>query len=134
LKISPVGTESEIFGTGFRDPNGLTVGPDDRVYVSDHQGGGMPASKVSYVRDDRFYGYIGWKHDTVVDRETFQQPVFWLPHDEDDSSGGQAWVTDERWGPLAGYMIHTSYGAGCAFYVLMQEMRDELQAAVVPFP
>ncbi len=31
-------------------------------------------------------------------------------------------------------MIHTSYGAGRVFYVLMQEIDDELQAAVVPFP
>lgn len=132
-RISPDGNSSEIVGTGFRHPNGMTVGPDDRVFVSDNQGDWTPASKVSYVRENRFYGYIGWE-DNTVDRETFQRPVFWLPQEVDNSSGGQAWVTDERWGPLANHMVHTSFGAGRMFYVLMQEVGDELQAAVVPFP
>lgn len=132
LKIAPDGSSSEVIATGFRHPNGMTVGPNDQVFVSDNQGEWTPASKVSRIRKGGFYGYMGWE-DNKVSRDTFQRPVFWLPQEADNSSGGQVWATDRQWGPLAGKMIHTSYGKGRAFYVLTQEVGEKLQGAVVPF-
>ena len=39
------------------------------------------------------------------------KPLCWMPQNVDNSSGGQTWVTSERWGPFKDYMLHTSYGA-----------------------
>jgi len=132
LRVAPDGGESEIVATGFRHPNGLAVGPRDRIFVSDQQGGWVPASKLSRVRKGGFYGYIGW--DNRRPHGDFQQPAFWLPQAADNSSGGPLWVASNRWGPLSGRMLHTSYGAGRVFYTSLQEVKGGLQGAAVPFP
>lgn len=56
LKVSKDGSKMEVFATGFRAPNGMTVGPEDQVLVSDNQGHWMPASKMNYVVEGGFYG------------------------------------------------------------------------------
>jgi len=58
LKISPDGKAMEIFATGLRAPNGMTVGPNDEVLVSDNQGHWMPSSKVSLVKPGAFLGMV----------------------------------------------------------------------------
>ncbi len=133
IRISPDGSTSEVVATGFRHPNGISVGPNDQIYVSDNQGGWIPASKVSHIEKGDFYGYIGWE-DNKQPHETFHRPIFWLPQAADNSSGGQVWPTDPRWGPLTETMIHTSYGAGRAFYAFVQNGNNPLQGGVFPFP
>jgi len=64
----------------------------------------------------------------------YDQPVAWLPMNMDNSSGGQVWVTSERWGPLKNHMLFMSYGRGTLLHVLMDEIDGESQAAMVRFP
>lgn len=52
----------------------------------------------------------------------------------DNSSGGQTWVPDDRWGPLKGKMIHLSFGAGAHRLVLRQEVNGVWQGAAVSLP
>jgi glucose/arabinose dehydrogenase len=42
FKLSKDGSKLEIIATGFRAPNGMTVGPGDEITVSDNQGHWMP--------------------------------------------------------------------------------------------
>jgi glucose/arabinose dehydrogenase len=42
IKVSPDGKNWESLATGFRVNNGLTISPDDKVFVSDNQGNWMP--------------------------------------------------------------------------------------------
>ncbi|MBN8246118.1 MAG: hypothetical protein J0L84_01595 [Verrucomicrobia bacterium] len=58
LKVSPDGKTLEIFATGLRAPNGMTVGPDDTVLVGDNQGHWMPSSKLSLVKPGAFLGMV----------------------------------------------------------------------------
>ena len=44
----------EIMATGFRAPNGMTVGPNDIINVSNHQGHWMPSSILNLILEDRF--------------------------------------------------------------------------------
>ncbi len=121
--------------------------PDGRLTVSDNQGTWMPASKVSLVRPGGFYGYVqnkgskAWSPDdgkidikNVVPPKTFDQPMIWMPQEVDNSSGGQVFVDDKRFGPLAGRLLHTSFGQGSLFYLMMQEVDGLTQAAIVKFP
>jgi hypothetical protein len=52
----------------------------------------------------------------------------------DNSSGGQVWVTSDRWGPLEGGLLHTSYGRCSLFLVMMEEVKDAVQGGVVRLP
>jgi len=58
LKVSPDGRKLEVFASGLRAPNGMTVGPDDTVLVGDNQGHWMPSSKLSLVKPGAFLGMV----------------------------------------------------------------------------
>ena len=58
LKVSPDGKKLEIFATGLRAPNGMTVGPDDTILVGDNQGHWMPSSKLNRVKPGAFMGMV----------------------------------------------------------------------------
>ena len=145
IKVSPDGKKRTVHCTGFRTPNGMGILPDGRVTVSDNQGSWMPASKVSLCKPNGFYGYVQthvhkqklWApdggridHRKVVPPKTFDQPIIWMPQDFDNSSGGQLWVDDPRWGPLSGRLLHTSFGKGWLYYMMLQEIEGQSQAAI----
>ncbi len=146
IKVSADGKTRDVVCTGLRTPNGMGILPSGQLTVSDNQGNWMPASKVSLVEQDGFYGYVqnrqgrvwapdGGKIDVkkVVPPETFDQPVIWLPQEIDNSSGGQVFVDDERFGPLSRRLLHTSFGQGNLFYLMVQEVDGVSQAALVKF-
>ena len=56
FKVPPDGSKLEIVATGFRAPNGMTVGPHDEITVSDNQGHWMPSSKLNWIEQGGFYG------------------------------------------------------------------------------
>lgn len=147
VKVSADGMTREIICTGLRTPNGMGILPDGRLTVSDNQGTWMPASKINLVKQDGFYGYVqnkgggAWapdggkiNHRKVVPPETFDPPLIWVPQEVDNSSGGQVFVDDERFGPLASRLLHTSFGQGSLFYLMTQEIDGQSQAALVRFP
>ncbi|WP_207622118.1 DUF6797 domain-containing protein [Alienimonas californiensis] len=147
VKISPDGQRREVVATGFRTPNGMGALPDGRIVVSDNQGNWMPASKINLLEPGAFYGYVqthasgAWApdggaidHKKVVPPESFDPPMLWMPQEVDNSSGGQVFVDDPRFGPLAGRLLHTSFGQGRLFYLMTQEIDGRMQAAVVRFP
>ena len=37
-------------------------------------------------------------------------------------------MDDERWGPLAGKLLHTSFGKGWLYYMMVQEVDGVAQA------
>ena len=146
IKVSPDGKKREVHCTGFRTPNGMGILPNGRVTVSDNQGSWMPASKVSLCKPGGFYGYVQthvqkqglWApdggridHRKVIPPKTFDQPIIWMPQDFDNSSGGQLWVDDKRWGPLSGRLLHTSFGKGWLYYMMLQEVDGHDQASIV---
>ncbi|MEM7143900.1 MAG: DUF6797 domain-containing protein [Verrucomicrobiota bacterium] len=144
VKVSPDGTKREIYCTGFRTPNGMGILPDGRPTVSDNQGSWMPASKISLCAPSGFYGYVQthatehWApdggaidHRQVTPPDTFDQPLVWMPQDFDNSSGGQLWIDDPRWGPLSGRLLHTSFGKGWLYYMMLQHVEGVAQAAIV---
>ena len=66
----------------------------------------------------------------------YDKPILWLPHtyDQDNSSGGQVWVTSDRWGAFQGDLLHLSYGA-CALHKVSQQFVDgQVQGAAIKFP
>ena len=64
----------------------------------------------------------------------YDQPLCWLPKNMDNSSGGQVWVTSDKWGPLKDHLLFMSYGRGTLFHVMQEQVDGVTQAAMVKFP
>ncbi len=128
LKLTP-GRRAEVIATGFRNPDGLGLAPDGTLTVPYSEGEWTPTSAIAQITPGGFYGYRG----PQPGKKTLP-PLVWLPRGIDNSSGGQTWVPDDRWGPLKGQLIHTSYGAGTHMLILRQRIGDVWQGAAVPLP
>lgn len=129
LKIEPDGKTVEVIATGFRNPDGLGLMPDGAITIPSSEGEWTPSSMVSEIRPGGHYGYKG-----PIDGKTPDLPLVYLPRGLDNSSGGQTFVPDDRWGPLKGLAIHTSFGAGTHFLLLRDKVDGQPQGAIVPLP
>jgi hypothetical protein len=165
LKVSPDGKKLEVFATGLRAPNGMTVGPDDTVLVGDNQGHWMPSSKLNLVKPGSFMGMVpaaqkeltlrypdgreikvnpsdpearkanqlkGWDGAMPIPT-SYDEPICWVPMRWDNSSGGQVYVTSDKWGPWKGAPLFMSYGKCLLYGVLWDEVDGTVQAAMTPF-
>lgn len=156
IKVSADGKNWESLATGFRVNNGITVTPDDRVFVSDNQGNWTPGNKINFIEKGAFYGYVpnvvepGWSPDgrklkqgelingiispdIIKVPDTFHPPALWMPQEFDNSPGGGVW-SDKSWGPLGNQFIHTSYGTGWVYYFLPHTVGNITQGAMVALP
>jgi len=135
LKVSRDGSKIDVVGTGLRAPNGLGVGPNDEITTSDNEGNWVPSSRVNLMKPGGFYGHVFTAH-TKEPPTDYDKPLFWIPrnHNVDNSSGGQVWVTSDKWGPFKGKMLHLSYGTCSLFQVMTEEVGGQPQAGVVRFP
>jgi hypothetical protein len=134
LKVSPDGQTMEVLATGVRAPNGMGAGPEGQITVADNEGTWTPACRLSLIEKGDFLGVVDLsKRDTPP--ADYDPPICWFPHpDVDNSSGGQVWVTSDRWGPFTGDMLHMSYGK-CTLMKVMWERVDGIeQGGVIVFP
>jgi hypothetical protein len=120
-RVSADGAKTERIATGFRNPNGLSVGPDGTITVAPQEGEWTPASMICQIKAGAHYGYGGPKNGV-------EPPLVYLPRLMDNSTGGQVWVTSDRWGPYAGQLLNLSFGRSTMQLVL----RDGTQGAAVP--
>src|ERR1019366_6480317 len=71
-----------------------------------------------------------------------ERPIVWLGPKVDTSAGAQVWVPNragsvsdvKQWGPLAGELLHTSYGNSALFHVMIDKTAEPWQGAVWKFP
>ena len=133
LRISPDGAKLEVIATGFRNPNGLGVGPDDTITVADQEGNWVPSTRLDVIKPGGFYGYMP-THHRAEPPKTFDPPLCWLPKSADNSAASQVWITSEKWGALRGLPLHLSYGRSSMLLVLREEKSEVAQGGVVPLP
>ena len=141
VRISPDGKRADVVASGFRNPDGLGVSPDGLLTIPCSEGEWTPASMIcaTYLpstidpdadkRPAPYFGYPGPRNEQVP-----SLPLAYLPRGLDNSAGGQTTVTSDRWGPLAGQLLHFSFGTGSHFLVLRDEVDGQLQGTVVPLP
>ncbi len=74
-----------------------------------------------------------WGRSDTPTPDFMDPPMVWMPQNVDNSPGDEVWVPKPgKWGPLAGQMLHLSYGH-CILYNVLQEKVDGVeQGAVVP--
>jgi len=136
LKISPDGKKSELFASGFRAPNGIAVSPTGQVTTGDNEGTWTPVCRLNWIKQGGFYGVPPLAHKSVEPTD-YDRPLCWFPKDVDNSSGGQVWVTSDKFGPWKDRLLHLSYGMCSLFGVLPQEVsfngQPQMQGGVARF-
>lgn len=119
LRVTGDGGRLDVVATGFRNSNGIGMGPGDEITVAPQEGEWTPASGVFLVREGGFYGGM-MSHHRPVPPTDFERPLVWFPRLADNSSGGQVWTTSDRFGPLSQQLLHMSYGQ-CRLRLVLQE-------------
>jgi len=76
-------------------------------------------------------GFIGYGPNNPIPQSQ-DRPLAWLPYGVDNSSGAPFWAITEKWGPLSGQLLFTSYGRCLLFATLRHKVGDLEQAAMVP--
>lgn len=133
LRVSPDGDRLDVFATGFRNANGLAIGPDGTITAAPQEGNWTPASGVLSVKQGGFYGMYDVHHRAEPPAD-YEPPICWIPRQYDNSSGGQVWTTSDRFGPLGNRLLHFSYGRCSAMLVLRDQVDGREQGAVVKLP
>jgi hypothetical protein len=134
LKVSKDGSKFEVFAVGLRAPNGMSVGPHGEITTGDNEGTWTPACRISMVHKGMMVGVPDLAHMDPPPT-TYDKPICWLPHgDVDNSSGGQVWVTSDKWGPFENRLLHTSYGTCSLFLVMYETVDGQIQGGVAKFP
>ncbi len=87
MKISPDGSKTEPFASGFRSPNGIGFDAKGRLLITDNQGDWRPTSPLYDVKKGGFYGHpaaLPWKADwdgrdplkvSATELDALQQPA-----------------------------------------------------------
>ncbi|MBI3854431.1 MAG: hypothetical protein HY293_01935 [Planctomycetes bacterium] len=134
VKVAYDGKSSERWASGFRAPNGISIGPGDVLTTSDNQGNWIPTTPINYLtKKGEFCGFMPCAHQTPPPKEQ-HPPLCWIPYNQDNSGGGQLWATGGKWGALNGELFHLSYGKCVVFHVLREKVGDAWQGGVTKFP
>lgn len=126
VRAAPDGKRFEVIATGFRNPNGMGLGPNGELTVAPQEGEWVPGSNIALVKPGGYYGY-GGPRVTPERSLGYDAPLLFLPRMVDNSSGAQTWITSEQWGPLRG-MLHVSFGK-CR---LLHVVRETVEGPTIP--
>ncbi len=101
LMVSSDGKKGDVYASGFKTPNGITVGPDDVVYVSDSDAGTVTAIRKDGVKEVMLSGIsfanglaIGDEGAVLYVAQTLSNKVFATPV-SGDNKGKKKTVSKE---------------------------------------
>ena len=115
---------------GLRTPNGIGLGIDGELFVTDNQGQWLPGNKLIHIKKDAYYG-MGWGllGSNVKQKET--PPTIWLPQNEIGNSPTEPVVIND--GPYKGQMLHGDMSHGGIKRDFLEKVNGEYQGAVFRF-
>ena len=130
FRVRPDGSDFELIAHGLRTPNGIGIGVDDEIFISDNQGDWLPSSKIVHLVKGRFFGSRSVDPEGTRDIKE-DLPVVWLPQNEIGNSPSNIAPLDV--GPYAGQMIHGEITHGGIKRVYVEKVDGEYQGAVFRF-
>lgn len=130
IKISRDGSY-EWINYGLRTPNGIGLGVDDELFVTDNQGEWLPANKLIHVKKGEFLGMHWGLPDTLSEPPPMSPPAIWLPENEIGNSPSEPILM--RDGPYKGQMLHGDVTHGGIKRDFLEKINGEYQGAVFRF-
>jgi hypothetical protein len=127
LKINRSTGAVQYIAGGLRTPNGIGWGPEGGIFVTDNQGGWLPASKLVHIKQDRFFNHFT-NPDGPFDNNPVTQPVLWLPQNEIANSPSTPLLLNS--GPYAGQMLFGDVTYGGIQRGFLEKVNGEYQGAV----
>ena len=127
LKINRTTGAVQYIAGGLRTPDGLAWGPEGDIFVTDNQGGWLPASKLVQLKPDRFFGHYT-NPDGPFDHQPITQPVLWLPQNEIANSPSTPLLLTS--GPFAGQMLFGDVTYGGIQRAFLEKVNGQYQGAV----
>ena len=133
MQVSSNGRQLNRIASGFRNPNGMGIGPGNIITASPQEGNWTPASNITEISPGGYYGY-GGPRITTERPLGYDRPLCWIPRLQDNSSGGQVWVTSREWGPLQNQLLHLSYGQSKIMLTLREVIQGQSQGGTLTLP
>jgi len=141
LRIDPKTGAVEDFAGGVRTPNGLGIGPDNELFVTDNQGAWLPANKLIHVQQGHFYGHYlpnsvyknmpqGGALSPFQDQPV-SPPAIWLPHGELSNSPTQFVLIPD--GPFKNQLYMGELTAGGLRRLFLEKVNGVYQGAAFQF-
>jgi hypothetical protein len=112
---------------GLRTPNGIGWGPEQELFVTDNQGGYLPASKLVRIEQDRFFNHYT-NPAGALDANPVTRPVLWLPQNEIANSPSTPVLL--RSGPYRGQLLIGDVTYGGLQRAYLEQVHGEYQGAV----
>ena len=136
LRVSKDGSKTDILAKGFRAANGVCINPDGSFFVTDQEGHWTPKNRINWVPGKGgFYGNVFGYHDvTDTSDDAMLQPVCWITNAFDRSPAELIWVDSDKWGPLDGTLLNTSYGYGMVYVVPHERVDGRMQGGICRLP
>ncbi|KAK1185410.1 DUF1080 domain-containing protein [Streptomyces sp. NBS 14/10] len=127
IKVNKKTGKVSYLAGGLRTPNGIGRGPEGDLFVTDNQGGWLPASKLVHIKQDRFFNHYTNPDGPFDDRQV-TKPVLWLPQNEIANSPSTPMLLKK--GPFAGQMLFGDVTYGGIQRADLEKMDGEYQGAV----
>lgn len=130
IRISKKDGSFEFIAHGLRTPNGVGIGVDNEIFITDNQGDWLPSSKVVHVQPGAWFGSRSVDFEgTAALTET--KPVVWLPQDEIGNSPSQPVYINV--GQYKGQQLHGEVTHGGLKRVFIEKVNQAYQGAVFRF-
>lgn len=129
LKIAKDGSYEEII-YGLRTPNGIGMGVDEELFVTDNQGQWLPANKFIHVNSGDFHG-MRWGLPDSLQNLRMVPPAVWLPQNEIANSPSEPSLLYD--GPYKNQMIFGDVTHGGIKRVFLETINGAYQGAVFRF-
>lgn len=134
FRMPPDGSRLDVIATGLRNPNGLSIGPNDEILYSDNEGNWVPTSKVHRILQGGFHGFIPSAHQ-IPQPTDFVKPILWVPHFVDNSPSTPIFIDSPSWpSELQGQLLLTSYGRGTLSLILREDVDGQWQGTHLKLP
>jgi hypothetical protein len=148
MKVTPDG-KTVPFASGMREPNGLGLDPQGRLFAIDNQGDWVGTSSLYRVEESGFYGHVPvliWREDFQGGKQPLDVPVpeldrlrtrpaVMFPYGDMSNSPTQpTWDnTGGKFGPFAGQAFLGEMNQQYLLRVMLEDVDGQTQGAVTPF-
>ncbi len=125
VRIPFEGGDYEVVATGLRSPDGIGLGPEGEIFVTDNQGNFRPASILTHIQPGKFYGW-GFGNNQP---ET-ASPSLHLPYQVLNNSPTEpAYMSNGRY---AGQILYGDWGRNTLFRAFVEQVGGNYQGAAFP--